>query len=90
MSSGYGGEFKGVKNLMNVVIKNIKMCGFVVSTLSAKYEEAFDEEIPALIAKGEIKYKEDKSWGLEQSGQALQDVFLGRNKGKKVIVIAEE
>lgn len=90
MISGYSGEFKAIRNLMNVVIKNIKMYGFVVSTLWAKYEESFDKEIPAFIAKGEFKYKEDRTLGLEQSGQALLDVMTGKNIGKKVIVVAEE
>lgn len=47
-------------------------------------------KLPVPIDKGEFKYKEDGTWGLENSGQALWDVMTGKNLGKKVIVLAEE
>lgn len=90
MASGYGAGFTGVKNLMNVIVKDIKMTGFVISTLMGKHGMAFRQEMPALVAKGEIKYKEDRTWGLENSSQALLDVMTGKSNGKKVIVLAEE
>lgn len=65
------------------------MSGFVIVSLHAKYLEAFKNEIPALVSRGEIKYKEDKTFGLEHSAQALVDVMTGKNNGKKVIVLAD-
>ncbi|KAF9806658.1 hypothetical protein IEO21_08613 [Rhodonia placenta] len=42
------------------------------------------------VACGEIKYKEDAKHGLEAVGEAIVDVQIGKNKGKSVIVVAEE
>lgn len=54
------------------------------------YLEAFYKEIPKAIASGQLKYREHITKGLENGGQALLDVQLGRNEGKSVIVVAEE
>lgn len=37
-------EFMGIKNLMNVITRDIKMYGFIMTSLQAKYEKAFNDE----------------------------------------------
>ena len=66
------------------------MTGIVIVSFHSKWGQAFAQEMPALVANGEMKYKEDMVWGLEHTTQALLDVLTGKNVGKKVIVIAEE
>ncbi|KAL6298349.1 alcohol dehydrogenase [Sparassis latifolia] len=78
-----------VKNLSLIVGKQLKISGFIVFNLLAKYGQQFYAEIPKRVASGEIKYLEDATRGLENAGQAILDVQKGLNKGKKVIVVAE-
>ena len=66
------------------------MYGFLVFTLLKKYEDAFYKEFPPLVAQGKIKYKEDKSLGLDKAGEAILEVQKGHNSGKKIIAVAEE
>jgi NADPH-dependent curcumin reductase CurA len=66
------------------------MFGFIVSSLSSKYEAGFYEEMPAQVARGEIKYQEDRTIGLERAGEAILSVLTGKNTGKSVVVVAEQ
>ncbi|KAH7885193.1 hypothetical protein F5I97DRAFT_1345664 [Phlebopus sp. FC_14] len=75
---------------MNIVVKQLKITGVVVVALLPKYEEDFYKEIPALIATGELKFKEDITQGLEGAGEAILSVLQGTNDGKKIVVVAEE
>ncbi|KZP17720.1 NAD-P-binding protein [Athelia psychrophila] len=79
-----------IQNAREIVSRQISIHGFIVSSLAHKYEELFYKEVPAKIASGEIKYKEDRTLGLEKVGEAILDVQTGKNKGKSVIVVAEE
>jgi len=90
MISVYNGKPYPIQNMMNVVSRQIKMYGFIVGNLADKYEEAFYKEVPAKLAKGELKFKEDCTEGLEHAGQGILDVQTGKNNGKKVIIVAEE
>lgn len=73
-----------------VVGKQLKIFGFIWVSLAAKYETEFYENVPAKIAAGEIKLQEDRTIGLENVGEAITAVQTGRNKGKSVIIVAEE
>lgn len=90
MISGYNSQPYFIKNLELIIGKEIKLSGFIVLSLDHKYEEEFYRDFPRMIANGEVKYKEDRAYGLEHSGQAILDVQKGHNSGKKVIVVAEE
>ena len=48
------------------------------------------QTVPPRVASGEIKYKEHVVRGLENAGQAILDVQMGRNFGKSVVVVADE
>ena len=78
------------QNISQVVGKQLKIFGFIWSSLASKYETQFYEEMPAKISRGEIKYQEDKTFGLEHAGEAILAVLTGKNTGKSVIVVAEE
>ncbi|KAI0782984.1 hypothetical protein C8Q75DRAFT_737144 [Abortiporus biennis] len=92
MISGYNGEGYPIRNLNLVFQNSIIMSGFIVfrPKLVNKYEETFYKVLPEKVAKGEIKLNEDLTEGLKNVGQAILDVQLGRNTGKKVIVVASE
>lgn len=75
---------------MNIVAKGIKIYGFVVSSILPKYREAFYAEVPARIASGELKFKEDLAKGLESVGEVILAVLKGTNTGKSVIAVADQ
>ena len=79
-----------VKNLMQIVARQLKISGFIVGSLYHKYEDAFYAEMPARVKRGEVKYLEDVSAGLAHAAQGLVDVLTGGNVGKKVILVARE
>ncbi|KAH7924548.1 alcohol dehydrogenase [Leucogyrophana mollusca] len=90
MITGYNTTSHPIRNMMNVVAKEIKMSGILVTSLLPKYMEAFLAEIPPLITKGEFKYREDITKGLEHTGEAILAVQKGTNIGKSVILVADK
>ncbi|KAH9922761.1 NAD(P)-binding protein [Fomitopsis serialis] len=90
MISAYNAEPYVPKNLQLIVHKEIKMSGFIVLSLHHKYLKRFYEEVPPMVASGQIKYSEDRSFGLEATGEAIVSVQKGTNTGKKVIIVAED
>ena len=71
--------------------KELKVSGFVITSISAPYLEQFYTEVPKLIKAGKLKFcDEDISYGLNSVSTAICDVQHGRNKGKKIIVVADE
>ncbi|TFK49750.1 alcohol dehydrogenase [Heliocybe sulcata] len=88
--SGYNSaEYYGVKNLNLIFEKELHLHGFLVFSLLPRYEEEFYSVVPDKIAKGELKYTEDVSVGLETVGEAILSVQKGTNKAKKVIKVAD-
>jgi len=90
ISSYNGGDVYPVKNLGLIFAKQLTLYGMLVGPLAAKYDPIFYKEMPARVARGEIKYSEDVTRGLENVGKAIVDVQTGRNKGKSVVLVAEE
>ena len=69
--------------------KAVNMQGLLHHVLLPQFEDEFYEVMPPLVKEGAIKYREDISQGLETVGQALSDVFSGKNFGKRVVVVAD-
>lgn len=91
MASQYnGGEPYNVKNLSQAIGKVLTLQGLLYNVLRPQYEDEFYATVPQLVKDGVIKYREDISNGLETVGQALNDVGLGKNFGKRVVVVAED
>ncbi|KAM5544840.1 hypothetical protein V8D89_001738 [Ganoderma adspersum] len=80
----------GVKNLQLLLWREITLHGFLFISLEPKYYEQFMKTIPKRVASGEIKYKEHVVRGLENAGQAIFDVQMGKNFGKSVVIVADE
>ncbi|KAE9447834.1 hypothetical protein C3L33_20267, partial [Rhododendron williamsianum] len=83
MVSQYGLEQpEGVKNLINLVFKRVRMEGFIVTDYYPSYSK-FLESILPYIREGRIFYAEDVAEGLESGPSALAGLFSGRNIGNK-------
>ncbi|KAG6482204.1 2-alkenal reductase (NADP(+)-dependent)-like [Zingiber officinale] len=78
-----------VHNLFCLLIKQVRMQGFLVSEFYHLYRE-FEDEVVQLIREGKITYVEDVAEGLENAPAALVGLFSGRNVGKQLVVIARE
>ncbi|KAJ6490835.1 NAD-P-binding protein [Mycena sanguinolenta] len=87
---GYSTGYQGIKNLAQLVAKSLIMSGIHIFRLHYKYEKAFYEVIPTALASGKLKYYEDVSRGLETVGEVILSVQKGTNKGKAVVIVAEE
>lgn len=73
-----------------MVPKEISIHGFVVNTLSPKYLETFERQVPVLVARKELFYREDITRGLENAEVAFDKFIKGAFVGKSVVIVADE
>ncbi|KAJ4825028.1 hypothetical protein Tsubulata_019287, partial [Turnera subulata] len=78
------GKPEGVHNLMLLILKRIRMEGFVVTDYYHLYPKYLEMVLPK-IKEGKIVYVEDTAEGLENGPTALAGLFTGQNVGKQVI-----
>lgn len=76
----------GVKNLVNVVGKRVKLQGFIISDHVDVWAEALGQ-LAQWISQGKIKYRETVTQGLENAPVAFMGLFKGENFGKQVVKI---
>ncbi|EPS68343.1 hypothetical protein M569_06424 [Genlisea aurea] len=78
---------KGIRNLIHVIPKRIRMQGFLQSDFVHLFPR-FVDEVTALYKQGKIIYVEDVNEGLETGPSAFVGLFSGKNVGKQVIRVA--
>ncbi|KAK6161579.1 hypothetical protein DH2020_004960 [Rehmannia glutinosa] len=79
----------GVHNLACLIIKRIRIEGYVVNDYYHLYPKFLDKVLP-LVKEGKITYVEDIAEGLESAPGSLVGLFSGRNVGKQVVAVARE
>lgn len=80
---------EGVRNLMCLSYKRIRMQGFTVRDYYHLYTKYLDYLLP-YTREGKVVYLEDIAEGLENGPAALVGLFSGRNVGKQVVVVSRE
>ncbi|XVE84388.1 hypothetical protein DITRI_Ditri17bG0008500 [Diplodiscus trichospermus] len=80
---------EGVHNLYHLIIKRIRMEGFLVSDFYHLYPK-FLEMVTPQIKEGKIAYVEDIAEGLESAPAALIGLFTSRNVGKQLVVVSHD
>jgi NADPH-dependent curcumin reductase CurA len=82
----------GIRNLMLIVGKRLKLQGFIVSDKmkDPNFMKEFYSKVPKWIINGELKIKEDITKGLEKAADSVVGIFQGKNFGKAVIQIADD
>ncbi|MFS8033711.1 putative oxidoreductase [Helianthus anomalus] len=80
---------QGNYNLLMLIMKRIRMEGFLVFDYYHSYPK-FLEMILPLIHEGKITYVEDIVIGLENAPAALIGLFNGTNVGKQAVAITNE
>ncbi|WP_416138071.1 NADP-dependent oxidoreductase [Halomonas sp. HK25] len=78
------GPAPGPSNLAMVLIRRLRMQGFIIFDHWADYPR-FLEEVGPLIAKGEVDYAETVEEGLERTPDAFLALFEGTNTGKMLV-----
>ncbi|GAC92667.1 hypothetical protein PHSY_000222 [Pseudozyma hubeiensis SY62] len=78
------------KNLFNIVTKELKYQGFIVSSFIPKWIGKFMEEVPQMLADGKLKNKEDVTFGVYGAEDAFLRLFTGDNQGKVAVLIDTE
>ncbi|KAG6824301.1 hypothetical protein H0H92_007289 [Tricholoma furcatifolium] len=77
-------------NIMRIIERSISMNGFIIFRMEQKFNDAFYATIPDKVAKGELKYTEEVTDGLQKVGDVLLAVQKGENKAKAVVRVAEK
>jgi len=84
------GRRPGPYNIMNIVLKSIRMEGFINSTLAERtpgLKEAFLRDMPQWIFEGRIKWEETVVDGIENALDGFLQLFTGGNMGKMLVKI---
>lgn len=79
----------GPKLFHNVILKRLRIQGFVVLDFMDRYGEAWAELIPWLRS-GELKFRLDVADGLDKAVDALRSMYRSGNSGKLMVKIGEE
>ncbi|KAI7863004.1 hypothetical protein BDF14DRAFT_1848783 [Spinellus fusiger] len=77
-----------LKNILNVVSKRLLLQGMVVNDFDHQTEE-FRTAMTVWLNDDKVQYKETVAEGIENTPQALLDLFRGRNFGKQVVKVAD-
>ncbi|KAK8456917.1 hypothetical protein SEVIR_3G094800v4 [Setaria viridis] len=80
---------EGVRNLLSLITKRVRMEGFLVSDYLGEYHR-FEEEMVSYLKDAKIAYVEDVAEGLENAPAALIGLFAGRNVGKQLVAVTRE
>lgn len=81
----------GVKNLMNVVGKRLKMQGFIVGdpNMGPKYAGDHQKNVQKWIHEGTYKPRMSVTTGIDNSVEGLLGLFHGKNFGKAVLEVSK-
>ncbi|XP_020209574.1 2-alkenal reductase (NADP(+)-dependent) [Cajanus cajan] len=82
-------QHEGVTNLSNLIFKQLRMEGFIVTKFYHLYPKFLEFLLPH-IREGNVVYVEDIVEGLENGPKALVGLYNGRNVGKQVVVVTRD
>jgi NADPH:quinone reductase len=78
----------GPRWMGQLVAKQAKVEGFLVSQFADRYEEGL-RQLSTWLREGRIHYHEDIMQGLENAPRAFAGMFEGRNLGKQLVKIGD-
>lgn len=83
------GDVLGPRMFHNVIMKRLRIQGFVVLDYADRYDEA-QGALARWMQMGSLKYRMDMMTGIENSVVALQKLYKGENSGKMMVQIGDE
>ncbi|WP_242046466.1 zinc-binding dehydrogenase [Cylindrospermum sp. FACHB-282] len=78
----------GPYNYSKILIKRLRLQGFIVTDYLAQFDVAF-RQIGQWLQEGKIKYTQEMVEGLENAPQAILKLFNGDKTGKLIVTISE-
>jgi NADPH-dependent curcumin reductase CurA len=87
MIAGYNGEDIALRNVRLLLANRITLRGFIVTEHPECWPEGL-AELGALVASGQIKYRETVARGLAAAPDAFIGLLKGRNLGKQLVKLA--
>ena len=84
MISGYDGVPIPMANPSLILINRLKVQGFIVSEHMELWPQAL-KELGAMVAAGQLKYRESVAHGIAAAPEAFLGVLKGRNFGKQLV-----
>ena len=78
------GEAASAVPLRSVLVKRLRIQGFIVSDFAAQRDE-FLRDMGAWVASAQVKYREDVVEGIDNTVPAFLGLLEGRNFGKLLI-----
>jgi NADPH-dependent curcumin reductase CurA len=84
MIAGYNGQPIPMAAPLLIVVKRMKVEGFIVSEHRDVWPEAF-KELGSLLTSGRLKYRETIAQGIEAAPEAFLGLLKGRNFGKQLV-----
>lgn len=86
----FEGRYTQLQSFLYLLInRRVSMRGLVVFDHLRGHLDAFHRDMKAWIDAGQIKPMEDVVNGLENAPTAFNDIFMGRNRGKRLIRVAD-
>ncbi|TFY79049.1 hypothetical protein EWM64_g4960 [Hericium alpestre] len=82
------GQNIGIRNYIQIVLRRLRVQGFIVTDYASKFPEAY-KEIGSWLESGSLKRKYHVVEGLENAGDSFNLLFTGENKGKLILKVAE-
>tara|TARA_B100000676_G_C18072269_1_gene845150 strand:+ start:168 stop:1190 length:1023 start_codon:yes stop_codon:yes gene_type:complete len=77
----------GITNFRNILTNQATVEGFIVSRFAPDFPQALSY-LESLFIEGKLKTKEDITYKLENTPEALLRVLTGKNFGKQIVQIA--
>lgn len=78
----------GPRNLVNLVLRRVRMQGFITMDYMDRIQEAATE-LAGWAFSGQLQYREDIQEGFENIPQTFLRLFTGQNQGKQLLRLAE-
>lgn len=75
--------------LMGMILKRMRLSGFVTSDHLDRFDE-FQRDVSGWLRDEKIRYREDITEGIENAVHAFQGLLVGRNFGKPVVRISSD
>jgi len=78
----------GPRNLMNLVIRRVRMQGFIMLDYMDRIDEAIDA-LSGWFMEGRLTYREDIQQGFDNIPDTFLRLFRGANRGKQLLKLAD-
>ena len=78
----------GPRWLEDLIVKQAKVQGFLVSGYLGRFAEGCDQ-LTHWLHTGQLKYREDVAHGIEAAPQAFIGMLQGRNEGKQLVQLSD-